>query len=748
MKVRSGLMGILMGFFGGCAIAEQTVQLPPEAEPAAVKAVMTKVADWQLANPGRHHPAHWAHGAMYAGFTAWAHMADTDKYYDALHGFAEQNNWQPHQRIYHADDHVVGIMYLEMFKRFKAPKMMQGIKDRFDYILAHPSTKTLEFKKARDSGLSYGGAFHGEDRWWWCDALFMGPPVWTKLARLTGDRRYLDFMNKEWWATTDYLYDTEEHLYFRDDRYFDQREASGEKIFWSRGNGWVFGGLAKVLEEMPADYPDRPRYEKLFREMAAKIIAIQPDDGLWRASLLDPDSYPTKETSGTGFFTYGLAWGVNHGYLDEKTYMPAVMKAWQGLVSCVHSDGKLGYVQPIGGDPQRNVNKDQTEVYGVGAFLLAGSEVYQLAMRKAAPAKMMTVVNPLLQFRDAVTISIDWSDVRAIPGITKDNVAIFDFKHKRFSVTQPVDNDADGRLDELLFQMDMAPGEIRHAWLMKRPDGVTTPTTESRTYCRFAPDRKDDFLWENDKAAYRMYGPALEDETITCGIDAWGKSVPYPVMDKMLKAYNERGVSYHQDHGEGGDFYKVGNTLGCGGMAPFVDGRIRLPRNFASWKIIANGPIRSIFELTYKPWQAGPLTVSEVKRISIDLGSNLSRIECRYAGENTDTVPLAAGIVLQPTSNKTWSREQAIAYWLPTDPDPKLGWMGCGVVFDSDTKTEAIAADGHWLLTLTQPINRPVVYYAGSCWDRNEEFSSFDQWTDYLKAFAQELETPVKVTFQ
>ncbi len=740
------LMGMLVGVTGGCAVAQQPVQVPPEAEPETVKALMVKVADWQLANPSRHRTTDWTHGAMFAGFTALAHMADTNKYYDAMREFGERNNWQPGGRIYHADDHAVGIMYLEMYKRFKEPKMMQGIKDRLDYILAHPSSKTLEFKKALDSGLGYGQAFQGEDRWWWCDALFMGPPVWAKLATVTGDRRYLDFMNKEWWATTDYLYDPEEHLYYRDDRYFEQREANGRKIFWSRGNGWVFGGLAMVLEEMPANYPERPRYEKLFREMAAKIISIQPEDGLWRASLLDPDSYPPKETSGTGFFTFGLAWGINHGYLDEKTYAPAVFKAWQGLVSCVHPDGKLGFVQPIGGDPQRNVTKDQTEIYGVGAFLLAGSEVYQLAIRKGAPAKTMTVVNPLVQFRDAVTISLDWKEAKAIAGITQENAAIFDFKHKRFLVVQPVDNNADGTLDELLFQMNMAPGEIRYAWLMKRPEDIAAPTTEIRTYCRFAPDRKDDFLWENDKAAYRMYGPALEYETITCGIDAWGKCVPYPIMDKMLKAYNERGISYHENHGEGGDFYKVGNTLGCGGMAPFVDGKICLPRNFTSWKIIANGPIRSIFELTYKPWQAGPFEVSEVKRISIDLGSNMNRIECRYSSKDAAILPLAAGIVLQPTSSKTWSLGQAIAYWLPTDPDGKYGWMGCGVVFDSNAKTTTTTADGHWLLTLEHPIRKPVVYYAGSCWSKNEEFSTFEKWTDYLKTFAQQLEIPVNVT--
>jgi len=135
-----------------------------------------------------------------------------------------------------------------------------------------------------------------------------------------------------------------------------------------------------VLEVMPADYKDRDRYVKLFKEMAARIVAIQPAEGLWHSSLLDPVSYPSKEASGSGFYCYGLAWGINNGYLGEE-YLPAVIKAWVGLVDCVHADGKLGYVQPIGADP-RHVTADQTEIYGVGSFLLAGSEVYKLAVEK------------------------------------------------------------------------------------------------------------------------------------------------------------------------------------------------------------------------------------------------------------------------------------------------------------------------------------------------------------------------------
>ncbi len=174
-----------------------------------------------------------------------------------------------------------------------------------------------------------------------------------------------------WWKTTDYLYDKNEHLYYRDSRFF------GQKIFWSRGNGWVLAGLARVLQNMPADYPERPRYVALLREMSARIAALQQSDGYWRTSLLDAKAYPLPETSGTAFFVYALAWGVNEGLLDRAPYEPVIRKGWSALVRAVHPDGMLGFVQRIGDQPG-STSSSTTEIYGSGAFLLAASEVYRL----------------------------------------------------------------------------------------------------------------------------------------------------------------------------------------------------------------------------------------------------------------------------------------------------------------------------------------------------------------------------------
>lgn len=341
--------------------------------PADVLATMERVADYQLAHPYTKAPAtDWTNGAFYTGLMATAEISSSPRFHDAMVKIGEQLEWKDGPLPYHADDQCIGQSYVELWQRDHDPKMIAGVKERCDSILAHPKSSSLDFDKAKNPERS--------DRWSWCDALFMAPPAWMKLTQATGDQRYFDFAVKEWWVTSDYLYDKAEHLYFRDSTFFDKKEANGKKVFWARGNGWVLAGLARVLTVMPANYPGRARFEQQYREMAEKIASLQQPDGFWRVSLLDPASFPAQESSGTGFFCFGLAWGVNHGLLDRATYTPVVLKAWKALNECVSDEGRLTHVQVVAGSP-KPFPADSTMPYGVGAFLLSGREIYRMGQK-------------------------------------------------------------------------------------------------------------------------------------------------------------------------------------------------------------------------------------------------------------------------------------------------------------------------------------------------------------------------------
>lgn len=333
-----------------------------------IKKVMKKAAEWQLEHP-KHKLYDWTNGAFYAGLFAAYETTGSKKIYQAMYKMGEENSWKPGPRLHHADDHAICQTYIDLFRITKDRKMINPFIETMDKFIATPFP-VKDIQKVT---------------WWWCDALFMAPPAYVKLGITLNDPKYLELNDKLFKECYDLLYNKEEQLYARDIRYKwnepgieTLKEANGKKIFWSRGNGWVMGGLVKVLKELPADYKNRDFYVRNFREMAARVASLQQADGLWRASLLDPDSYPGGEASGSGFFCYALAWGVNTGLLDKETYLPVVEKAWVGLNSLIQLDGRVGWTQPIGADPRKNFSGESWEVYGTGAFLLAGSEVIKL----------------------------------------------------------------------------------------------------------------------------------------------------------------------------------------------------------------------------------------------------------------------------------------------------------------------------------------------------------------------------------
>jgi unsaturated rhamnogalacturonyl hydrolase len=332
-----------------------------------VLAAMKKVADWQLTAAEGHYNIQWTYAALYDGLLAASRATGDQRYHDRVQDIARQNHWELGPRFGHADDDAIGLAYLTLYAEAHEPEMLAPTRANLDKLMARPEDADTSRLAAADNIL-----------WWWCDAFYMAPPVFAQLAQATGDRRYLDFMDRQWSLTTAALYDKDEHLYFRDKRFPAMREANGQKIFWSRGNGWVLAALALVLERMPASDPFRAKYVDLYRTMAKRIAGLQPADGVWRASLLDPNAYPNPEVSGTGFFTFAMAWGINRHLLDRRKYLPVVSKAWRGMIAHVYEDGRLGSIQPIGGEPGK-YKPSSSYVYGVGAFLLAGSEVSKLS---------------------------------------------------------------------------------------------------------------------------------------------------------------------------------------------------------------------------------------------------------------------------------------------------------------------------------------------------------------------------------
>jgi len=367
------LLAVVLLF--NCSTAQKVTDTQT-IDKASVKASMIKALEWQEAHPiFAIAPTDWTAGAYYTG-VARAHKATKDMMYmAALKNQGYWNNWQTYKRLHHADDVAISYSYIYID--------MEG--GRRNFVDLEPTKKFLDAHLYDDDEWKAGTDKSKMGKtilWWWCDALFMAPPVLNLYAKHTKQPKYLDEMHKFYMETYNQLYDKEERLFARDMRFVwqgndkDTKEPNGKKVFWSRGNGWVFAGLALILDDMPTDYEHRPFYENLYKEMADKILEIQPEDGLWRTSLLCPESYDHGEVSGSGFHTFALAWGINNGLLDKK-HTPAVKKAWNALKACQHEDGRVGWVQNIGAFPEP-ASADSWQNFGTGAFLMAGSEVLNL----------------------------------------------------------------------------------------------------------------------------------------------------------------------------------------------------------------------------------------------------------------------------------------------------------------------------------------------------------------------------------
>lgn len=306
----------------------------------------------------------WERGVFWSCVAAAWKATDDSDYLNGVMDYTLHTGFRAGPNDRFADDHICCQAYLDVYPLINKKEALDPTIKALDLMLNEPKA--------------------GREDWWWCDALFMAPASFAGLSQITGEQKYIDYMNCAFWDAVEYLKDEETGLFYRDSRYIpdgkdgELRELNGEKVFWSRGIGWVLAAVARIIERMPEHYPDKDKYIALFTKLAKNIIPYQQEDGFWRTSLLDPGSFPAQESSATALFCYGLAWGIRTGVLDEKTYLPVVEKSWKALQGCIHENGMIGWVQLPAFNP-RDVKYEHNIDYGAGVFLLAGTEVARLA---------------------------------------------------------------------------------------------------------------------------------------------------------------------------------------------------------------------------------------------------------------------------------------------------------------------------------------------------------------------------------
>lgn len=311
----------------------------------------------------------WTRAVYYEGLMALHQIKPNQAYYDYAVQWGEKHKWGLRNGIQtrNGDDQACGQTYIDLYNIDPKPERIKDIKASMDLMIKSGKV----------------------DDWTWIDALQMAMPVFAKLGVLTKDDTYYEYMYKMYMHTKNVegggLYNAKDGLWWRDKDFVPPyKEPNGKDCYWSRGNGWVVAALVKVLEIMPQNAPHRDEYLKTYHEMIKALVPLQREDGFWNVSLADPTHFGGKETSGTALFVYGMAWGVNKGILDKAVYKPIIAKAWNGMTKeAVQKTGFIGYMQGTGkepkdGQPVSYTSMPDFEDYGLGCFLLAGTEVYKL----------------------------------------------------------------------------------------------------------------------------------------------------------------------------------------------------------------------------------------------------------------------------------------------------------------------------------------------------------------------------------
>jgi hypothetical protein len=353
---------------------------------------------------------------------------------------------------------------------------------------------------------------------------------------------------------------------------------------------------------------------------------------------------------------------------------------------------------------------------------------------------VVTLTNPLAVKRVAETIALALADlVKVVPGLELKKLQVVDAKGK-LVLSQLVDSDGDENPDQILFQTDLGPSESK-AFKLRVGERASAVEADYKAYGRFVRERHDDFAWENDLIAHRMYGPDLEtckkEPLTTSGVDVWVKRVPKLVVNEWYMTDN-----YHHDHGEGADFYGVGKSRGCGGLGIWSGGKLQVSKNFTGTRVLANGPIRLVFELTYAPW--GTARVAETKRVTLDAGTHFNKFESTFKG-GKGTLSFAIGIAKHPggvveiADKAPWMR-----VWEPLN-EGKSGNLGTAIVLPMGAKVEAQQSDLDFLLVTPAPKSGPLTYYVGTSWDRTSAAGGAANWTKEAQLLSSRIANPVQV---
>ena len=609
------------------------------------------------------------------------------------------------------------------------------------------------------------------DFWWWADALYMVMPVFAKLYKTTGDVKYLDKLYSNYRWADELMYDTVAHLYFRDAKYIypKAKTRNGGKDFWARGDGWVLAGLAKVLADMPADYRHRPFFVQRFREMAEAVAASQQPEGYWTRSMLDKDHAEGPETSGTAFFTYGILWGMNHGILSRQQYEPVIQRAWTYLTEkALQQSGAVGYVQPIGerAIPGQQLSEKNEANFGVGAFLLAACEHLRYEDASVAggtKAVQLTISNESNEFRQQV-VELDAGEVYARLGIQGGRQFIV---YDPAGLELPYQLTYDGKV---LVDAGVSP----HSRLVLTLRKGIPQVFKTVCYGRIYPERKDDYAWENDRGAYRVYGPALQRSgERSFGTDVWSKNTPelvveqrywmedvlmMPIVESQRSQNRQRGDSiyrlhsYHNDHGRGMDLYKVGATLGCGAPALMQGDDLVYPYCFADYEVLDNGPLRTTVLLNYHKSSFQGDSITEHRIISLDKGSNFNRITVWYTGMKKPA-RLASGVVIHSEDKENIVLgKDFVAYADPTDnPRVNSSQLFVATLYPTtEVQTRKLlfpqpsgGSEGHALGIVDNYRGERFTYYFGSAWSKYD-VRTFDEWQQRIGWTLRSLRQPLR----